>query len=392
MWVKTALVLTLLLASTGFSASVEVFTSPENSLAAVSSFLEGANNLKIASYTFTSPEIASSLIQMAEKGADIAILLEAKPAGGFVGEELLCELQNNGIEIMLYDGAFRFMHAKYMIKETDIGKAVLVSTENFGTSGFPADREGNRGWGVVIKDEETANQFTDLFDDDMLESTPFVCDINYTFNYGSFDYNYYPILYANQDVEAIFAPDAVNPVLELIESAQSFLYIEQFYVYRYWGSKSQGYTDNLFLEAAIDKARQGVEVKILLDSYWYNVEKDDPTSNYYTAEYVNNVSRTEGLNLEARLADLSDYEKFHTKGMVIDNSVLISSINWNENSPRNNREVGVVVSGNAAEYFADIFMQDWSFEKQAEDNTIFLVIIAAIVIVLIVLILWRKLA
>jgi phosphatidylserine/phosphatidylglycerophosphate/cardiolipin synthase-like enzyme len=42
-------------------------------------------------------------------------------------------------------------------------------------------------------------------------------------------------------------------------------------------------------------------------------------------------------------------------------SVLVSSINWNENSPKNNREVGVVVHDEkVAGYFADVFETDWN--------------------------------
>src|SRR5690606_6940051 len=49
------------------------------------------------------------------------------------------------------------------------------------------------------------------------------------------------------------------------------------------------------------------------------------------------------------------------KGVIVDGRhVLVSSINWNDNSPNFNREAGVIVSHSAAgEYFSRIFEADW---------------------------------
>lgn len=137
------------------------------------------------------------------------------------------------------------------------------------------------------------------------------------------------------------------------------------YIYKYWGSRKTGSVDetpNLFLESAIDKSREGIDVKILLDSYWYNIDKKNPVSNYHTVEYINKIALEENLNLEAKLVEREKLgiEKIHNKGMIIDNkTVLVSSINWNEHSPKNNREAGVVITGDAAEYYAEVFSSDW---------------------------------
>ena len=47
-------------------------------------------------------------------------------------------------------------------------------------------------------------------------------------------------------------------------------------------------------------------------------------------------------------------------------TVFVSSVNWNEHSPTKNREVGVIVYGEPAEYFAEVFMADWEQEVQDE--------------------------
>ncbi len=53
--------------------------------------------------------------------------------------------------------------------------------------------------------------------------------------------------------------------------------------------------------------------------------------------------------------------KTHTKGVIVDRSwVLISSINWNENSARNNREAGLIIENcDVADFYADVFFYDW---------------------------------
>ena len=47
--------------------------------------------------------------------------------------------------------------------------------------------------------------------------------------------------------------------------------------------------------------------------------------------------------------------------IVDDQSVLVSSINWNSNSPNFNREAGVIIDHpGVAHYFLDVFEDDWN--------------------------------
>jgi cardiolipin synthase len=374
-------------------ADITVFTSPDSSSAALSSFLEGSKDLKIASYTFTSPWITDELLSL---GANITILVEKSPVGGLIGEEILCELQKHGVSVMLYNGHCRFMHAKYIIKDEE---SVLVSTENLGESGFPElNNHGNRGWGAIAEDIAAASEFSNIFYADLADSEQFICQLDdYEIKYKVENGNYKPVFdvhfYSAQAIQVISAPDAVDEIMDLINSAEKSICVEQFYIYRYWDRQEK--SPNLFLEALINKARQGIEVKILLDSYWYNIDEDDIASNLYTNQYVNEIAEKENLSLESKLVNLSllNLEKIHTKGMVIDDEkVLISSINWNENSPRNNREVGIVVSGESAGYFKDVFMYDWNGETGFVADETILSIFIIMIIILIVLIAWRKFA
>jgi phosphatidylserine/phosphatidylglycerophosphate/cardiolipin synthase-like enzyme len=89
--------------------------------------------------------------------------------------------------------------------------------------------------------------------------------------------------------------------------------------------------------------------------------------------------------------------------MIIDNeSVLISSINWNENSVLNNREAGIIIKNKElAKYYAEVFFYDWNLSQPElklspnnifstdYKNTIYIVVIFTMTFVLIVRD-WRK--
>ncbi|NOZ82822.1 MAG: hypothetical protein GXN98_03260 [Euryarchaeota archaeon] len=375
-----------------FSAEcVETFSSPENSLPALLSFIDSASeSLYINVYTFTSSTVASAVAEKARQGVDVKIIVERTPVGGMpAGEmQLLRALKAAGAEVYLYSGSLRYNHAKYAIAD---GSRVLVSTENFGEHGFPADAKGNRGWGVVVHSRELAAYLLEVFMGDLRQSRRLEEGLEF--------YNFQQVpelegswkVYCMQGLEVVpvVAPEnAVDVITELLDSANTSIYVQQFYIYPYWGSSrrgSPGNPPNPLLEAAIAAARRGVEVRILLDSYWYNTKEDNPRSNLRTATYVNGIAKEEGLSLEARLA--LPYEDgrirlYHTKGVVVDGrAVLVSSVNWNENSPTRNREVGVVVysptpgeslaslrlgeavrlmrGDTPAAYFQRVFEEDW---------------------------------
>ncbi len=371
---KVAFLFLLLICGTAsgetfYSSSVTTFASPDNSYPAIASFIDSAETALYTNvYTIDSPSVALELLGAHERGVDVIVLVDGSPVGGISDNEwrVLNNLSGSGISVYLWDDAdLGFNHAKYVVADNS---SVLLSTENLGTTGFPLPgKSGNRGWGAIV-DGPTATYFAELFFDDLEtgELVDYKGDSPLDFYSGEKEYEkkFEPANFAgNFTIVPVRAPEnAVESILGLINSAEESLYIEEFYIYKYWGSKKRGYVDNPFLEAAIDAARRGVEVKILLDSTWYNVEEDDPLSNRHTMQYANSIARDEDLDLEARLIDLDStgFKKLHTKGVVADNAVFISSVNWNEHSPTKNREAGVIIYGEPAGYFADVFMADWS--------------------------------
>ncbi|MCK4730069.1 MAG: hypothetical protein KAT28_02015 [Candidatus Aenigmarchaeota archaeon] len=374
---RKLILLILVLAITPVNAAeVTTFVNPDCSYESLENFLSDYSSLYIAVYEFTNPCIAD-LIEKKDN-TEIILLVENVPVSGMklAEKKILCGLKENNIRVVLYDGE-GFHHAKYIIKDNS---SVLIASENFGYTGFSRNPSfGNRGWGAVVEDDKTANDFLKTFFGDLKISEEFVCELDDYKTACNPEVGYYspgiePERFRNQEVYSIFAPNAIDDILELIESADTSIYIQQMYIYKYWGSKKDGSVDetpSLFLEKVINKSREGVDVKILLDSYWYNIDRKNPVSNYHTVEYVNQIAEEENLNLEARLINLdkTNLEKIHNKGVIIDNTtVLVSSINWNKHSPKKNREAGIVIKGDSAKYYAKVFFCDWKGEIPCVEN------------------------
>jgi len=352
------------------AATVETFVSPDSSFPALSGFIGKANSsLFIASYTFSSPEITQMLIDKKSNGVEIGLIVEKSPAGGMSEYQVaaLCALYVKNITVVLYDGPLRYMHAKYIIMD---GRSAFITSENLGYSGFmPGGEYGNRGWGAIV-DGETVGELLEIYNEDIADSVPFTCQPGkYVLNKwdpaGAYSPSFERNIYTDQKVDLIYSPDSLDELLSLINSARKSIDVEEFYIYTHWGSPTYDSVEsspNPLLEALIDKARDGIEVRILLDSSYYNMDEEKSVSNYNTIIHVNNISENEKLPLEAAAMDLDFHglSTLHNKGIIVDgNKVLVSSINWNENSVMNNRETGIIIEGDAAGYYKGIFEHDW---------------------------------
>lgn len=93
----------------------------------------------------------------------------------------------------------------------------------------------------------------------------------------------------------------------------------------------------------------------------------DPTyakDNTHTIQYLNKIADAEGLDLEASMVDSArhGFDKIHNKGIIVDSQrVFVSSINWSNNSPTNNREVGLIIdNAEVARFYETLFWFDLS--------------------------------
>ncbi|MDD1711667.1 MAG: phospholipase D-like domain-containing protein [Methanoregulaceae archaeon] len=327
---------------------------------------ESDTRLLVNVYEFTHPGMAESLVRAHDRGVSVHVLLEGGPVGGISPEEkAVCwEMNQSGIPVyqMTTTGSahapYRFDHAKYVISDD---RGVLITSENFKESGFPTTGySGNRGWGVYLENEPLARYFTRVFEYDAGGSwvTPVPGNKDSAYELPGTRYRavYSPLPFTGARVTPVISPDTSRLVIRLIDSSRKTVDIEEAYI-----SNASAHDLNPYLAAAVNASRRGVKVRVLLDSYWFNVEGE--TDNDEMVDCINRIARSESLPLEARCAGLGPGrpDKVHNKGVIVDGEhVLISSINWNTNSPTFNREAGVIIDHPAvAGYYSRVFEDDW---------------------------------
>ena len=346
--------------STVTPESVEVFVHPDAPHVPIDLFRSADDRLLLAGYTLTSETVAGELHAANDRGVEVEVLLDGGPVGGTseTTDDLLVDLESAGVTVRAIGGEgsrYNFHHPKYAV----VDDSVLVTTENWKPSGVGGT--SSRGWSVTVRDEDLAAALATTFDADAAGSdTSSWSDHRDDATFVEDDApdepfapEYDPAVVPIDGVELLLAPDnAETRFLELLGDAEESILIKQARI-----------PDPEFplLEATVDAAREGVEVRVLLDSTWY-VEEE----NRETASRLEEIAAEEDLSIEVILVDSgSRFEKIHAKGVVIDDEVtVVGSANWNENAFRNNREVLLVLYGEeAGTYYATVFEDDWEGES-----------------------------
>jgi hypothetical protein len=131
----------------------------------------------------------------------------------------------------------------------------------------------------------------------------------------------------------------------------------------HWGSRNSNAGDdpNPRLEAYVDAARRGANVRVLLDSFF--ARDDDVAGNRATCDYVNEIAIEEGLRLRCALDNptgLGIHNKMVLAHVEGQGWVHVGSLNGTEQSNKGNREVALQVQSDGAyAYLAKMFEQDW---------------------------------
>jgi phosphatidylserine/phosphatidylglycerophosphate/cardiolipin synthase-like enzyme len=350
------------------NVSVTAFVSPDCSSEVFRDALDNASgSAYVNMYEFSSSSLGESLVAARSRGVDVQVLIEGGPVGGISPAEksLVWTINRSGIPVMSMvstatdHAPYRFDHAKYIVIDNN---SLLITSENFKNSGLPPrGMKGNRGWGVYIRNSGLAQYFTAIFFADSGSRSV----VSYTGTAGNaepalsekYAAEFTPAIFEGATVIPVVAPDSSYLITEMLDSAKTSIEIEQAYI-----NNESRFTLNPYLSSAINASRRGVHVRILLDSYWYNVE--GPGDNDEMVVIINRIAAAEHLPLEAKCIDLSinPVEKIHNKGIIVDDErVLVSSINWNSNSPTFNREAGVIIDHpGVARYFHEVFDNDWN--------------------------------
>lgn len=383
--------LILISASSAFAVEVTPFVAPYNSYSAAHNFFTTAErSITTSVYILSSPDIASMLAELEEKGIEVNILVEGGPVGGIADfKPVLCALQEAGVEIKLYTGDLRFIHAKYAVKDDS---EVLITTENFASTSFSPKKAGNKGYGMIIKDTTIASQLLQIYQEDLQDSKILDCAGIDRAELKSYPTPSETLTKINADsVELVVTPldeQGIQKISDLLKNSKTFLYIEEQYI-QHWKS-----IDNPFLEAALQADAQ---IRILLDNSWYSNQEGDENSNTAIAEEINRMASEQNINAIAKVYEGKKYERIHAKAVFSENYAFISSINWNENSPTNNREIGIIAYGSEpVNYYKPFFENDFENRQQAEQTNPIsgfaiaenkTLLIAAIIIFLLIIIL-----
>jgi phosphatidylserine/phosphatidylglycerophosphate/cardiolipin synthase-like enzyme len=360
-----------------FTGEVTTFVSPDNSFETITGELRKATrSIYFNIYEFTNPFLCDELIALLDRKVEVTVFLEGSPPGGIDPKEyyLLHQIQEHGgiVRFMVSDeknrvyARYGFDHAKYLIIDN---QTVIIESCNWANTGVPKDPTyGNREWGMVIRNKDVARVFLDVFTND---SSPLRCDsypldamnaiipqdfyLSKTVPHGG----YTPLFTAQtfngtQTITPVFSPDTSEHLLcDAINAANKTIYVEQLYIYKDWGEQVSPLVERL-----INKSSQGVDVRVILD---YNPDYTGTTQQLNdTKQYL----EENGVQVKFISAVWSPFTTVHNKGMIIDNNtVLVSSINWNQQSVTLNREAGVLVENPAvATYYADVFLSDWNLE------------------------------
>jgi phosphatidylserine/phosphatidylglycerophosphate/cardiolipin synthase-like enzyme len=360
-----------------FFGEIRAFVSPDNSYDAIVCEIRKANrSIFLNIYEFTNPFLCDEIVNALRRNVIVKIFLEGSPVGGLSDEEkyILNRIATYGgdIRLIVNDKSsdvyarYPFNHAKYLIIDNN---TVIVESCNWAKTGVPKNPSyGNREWGVVIRNSDVAEYFMDVFNDDFdqtrCDSVSFF-DLNFSISsdflmdYSVYRGDYYPQFDSfsfNQSFSVIpvFSPDtSFDMIYEMINSATKSIYIQQLYIYKNWSDMI-----NPFVDLLVKKSKQGVDIKVILNynpSYKSTNYKCNDTKQYF---------KKYGIETRFIFSNSSCLINVHNKGIIVDNkSVLISSINWNENSFTNNREAGVIIdSEELAEFYANVFLYDWNLE------------------------------
>lgn len=335
---------------------VETFVLPDEPDRVVE-FLESATDrILLAGYTIAADDVVETLLDAHERGVDVEVVAEGSPVGGMDGYEAaaLDRLDREGVPVQVIGGKkarYRFHHAKYAV----VDDRALVTTENWKQSGTGG--KSSRGWAVVTTQEEIVDGLVDIYraDTGWEDAIPWDEYDDISLVDGGTAQGTHPTVFESEThtvdrTQLLVAPDnAEETILATIESAEESIDVKQVRI---------SDPDFPFLKAVVAAAERGVEVRILLSAKWYVEEENRELKAWLEAQ----ADRSD-LPLSVRLADPGEeFEKIHAKGLIVDRDItFVGSINWNNNSVRNNREVGLLLhSEDVGEYFTAVFESDWS--------------------------------
>ncbi|SFR30672.1 Phosphatidylserine/phosphatidylglycerophosphate/cardiolipin synthase [Halorubrum sodomense] len=350
-------------------AAVTPFVLPDSPGMPVEPFRTADDRLFVAGYTLASERVVEALAAAADRGVRVRVLLEGSPVGGFSSRsaKLIDRLTAAGVEVRILDGEverFRFHHPKYAVADDD----AVVLTENWKPSGTGG--RSNRGWGALVEGDTgiegstgteggTASERNATVADDL--AALFLADFrahdarrwrdfraDTEFYDGGRANGSFPTRFeaprepAAANVTVLTAPgNAADRIVARIDAADERVLAV---VPRVGGP------DGRIVRALRRAADRGVDVHLLLSNAWYDREENRNLSAALANEPI-------AVDLAA---PRGRYGKVHAKGLVVDDTAIVGSLNWNPSATTNNREVLIAMENESvADFYARAYAADW---------------------------------
>ena len=378
------------LSATVPSGGMTAFASPDCSLEVVLAAIGSARyHVKLCTYELDSVEICRALAEVCARGVRVDVLVDGAPAGGVSNDERAClsVLAATGVRVFALNGNLTEnivqhvgpLHSKYMVIDSE---RLVILSENFVSSGLPADKLcGNRGWGVMMSEPSLARYAEAIFDSDSRASRKDVEDWRTDQRFDpqaalpeATPPNHtagvlVPLKTTKDAVVSLFpSPDSsvTQPFLLSPVSSASSMLIEQFQVDLEWSTRWSSSSElSPLIEGVGEGMRRGAEVRMLMDSTWFNAARNGAVLAYLQSE-----SENASCDAEFRLLDPDNpVAMIHNKGAVLNGTrTLVSSNNWVYSSFARNRELAAFIdSDEIAMFFSRAFELDWSPDETPPD-------------------------
>ena len=341
-----------------YDAVVTPFLFPESGGVPLLQTLESATkSIRVEIYMISDKNVIGLLVEKANAGVDVDVLLEAKPLGmtslADCSGQLTALIEAGGEVRLIGKGdsdRYSYDHAKFAIVD---GDTTIVTSENWTSDNlngkiiddpYASSAKGNRGWGAVVESADYSNFMNTVFENDwsmdygdvVTYQSEYKVDPKDTY-YNSPASHDFPSYHA--EVTPILSNDSSYPALEYYASiAKVRLYSEQQSLDKSYTEPREDGPLGLFNTAA----ERGVDTRLIFGD---QVDSDRVLD-------INARSSIRAASMSAPYV--------HNKGVVCDDVSWVSSVNWTENSFHNNREACVAIhSKEIADFFASSFLKDF---------------------------------
>lgn len=358
-----------------------LYASPDSSFDVLSDLIASARErLQLHVYEFRSDELADRLVSAAaaNPGLDLQVLVDSNPVGADASDrhqtaDVLRRVAAAGGHAWLAgNGRYDDHHLKVLVADD----AVAIQSENWVASGVPQDPSwGNRGWGVVVHDAAVADWFAALLAADRAawDTTPFdLASYDPLFTApgrlaprtGDYGPRVPPRgLVGSFRVTPLVSPDhsqdpTADPLAALIAGAGDRVLAQQLDLTLDAKNPLGWSSDDPLAAALAAAADRGVEVRAQAAAPF----SADDTGNRDAFAWL------AARGVETSVMDRPGIASLHNKGLIVDDTVVVGSMNGNHHSRSANREVDIVVeSSEAADYFAALFDADWKGQRAPRD-------------------------